>query len=228
MKKLIILFIFLTITTSCNYKLASPYNSDNQDDSNNDKNKSIIMVDSNITVSENDIINAIDNNKKQLGKNILFVKGYINKDNNFLDNLAKVLKQGSYSDVTLDFSETYFDPANTKTLENVNVVITIKMGMAENLPANFFNGCTALANLYLPSTLKSIDRTAFQGTSIENIQYFGTSPDTLKDSKCFELASSKPKNLYLPNVTTTDNEKWNNFLGTPWGKIFFGTSLLLE
>lgn len=88
-----------------------------------------------------------------------------------------------------------------------------------------FDGCIALSSVSLPSSLIQLGAVGgteiFSGcASLSDVEYLGTSPDTIN---CFGNVfgtSVNPENLYLPNVEEpvdpTIKEKWNKFLKYDW------------
>ena len=217
MKILIILFISLIIS-SCNYKLISPYcTCGNLNTENN--NTSAIGANS----TEDEIKAALENNKKEIGKNIIVVNGYISSSSDIFDKIKKVIK--NEKDIIIDLSNASLDNGNAYTFEGTSALISFILPSTEIISANFFKDCTSLTSISIPSSLEKIDASSFSGcTALKNIEYKGTSPYVINASPF--TGNVKPDNLYLPNVSSNPNDKsWDNFLGAAWSKINYGISM---
>ena len=111
------------------------------------------------------------------------------------------------------------------TLENALFVTTVYFASSQKIIANFFKGCTSLVNVQLPSLLLIIDNSSFENcNSLKNIEYLGTSPNTIVGTPF--TGTVKPSDLYLPNVTKDPGDgRWKNFLGADWVNIHYGVSM---
>lgn len=216
MKKTIILLILIAITSSCNYKIISPFDYDINDAPYND----LHIIDANAT--EVEIKYALDRNKEKTGKNIIVIEGYIKTDSKIFQNLKNALK--NESKVILDLSKAFMENTYNTTLENALFLQSVYFGTSQKIVANFFKGCSSLESVVLSSTLETIDDTSFTGCDkLKKAEYLGTSPNTIKGKP---FSSLKNAELYLPNVPTDPKDKsWNNFLGAAWAKIHYGKSM---
>ena len=87
-----------------------------------------------------------------------------------------------------------------------------------NVGTNAFSGCSSLVSIILSASLTNICNDAFTNcTKLANVEYLGSSTNSLKDCKPFSNNGTNPKNLYLPNASSTND--FSNFLGGSW-KIY--------
>ena len=216
MKKVLILFMFIIVMSSCQYKIISPYNSGNDISF---EEGSLYVIDANAT--EDDIKNALSNNKELTGKNIIIVAGYISSSKIF-DTMKTALQ--NEKNVVLDLSNASFDNSYNFTLENAVFLKTVLFAPTGQITADFFKGCTSLVNIQIASSITKIDASSFSGcTSLKNIEYLGTSADILSGVKPFS-GTVKPTDLYLPNISS-QSEDWKDFLGVSWANIHYGVSM---
>lgn len=218
MKKVLILFIFILTMTSCKYKITSPY-SEYDISLGGNENKTLSVIDANASTDE--IINALENNKKITGKNIIVVVGHIPSSAIF-DNMKTALQ--NESNVELDLSDAILDSNYNFTSENALFLRTVLFASTLKMAADFFKGCTSLVNISMPNSLMTVQGTCFDGcSSLKNVEYLGTSPSTIKATT---LSGTTPTDLYLPNVPSNPNDKsWDNFLGVKWTRIHYGASM---
>ncbi|WP_297278152.1 leucine-rich repeat protein [uncultured Brachyspira sp.] len=216
MKKVLILFIFILTMTSCKYKITSPY-SEYDISLGGNENKTLSVIDANASADE--IINSLENNKKITGKNIIVVVGHISSSAIF-DNMKIALK--NESNVELDLSNAILDNDYTFTSADALFLKTVLFASTQKIIADFFKGCTSLANVQLPYSLISVNNASFDGcSSLKNVEYLGTSPNVITGTT---LSGTKPTDLYLPNVSS-QNDAWKNFLGIAWVNIHYGVSM---
>lgn len=215
MKKIIILLIFTIVICSCQYKIAptDAYISYNN----------LYTIGANAT--EVEIKYALERNKEFAeGEKIIAVEGYIKTDSIIFDNLKKTLQDET--DVELDLSKAVMENTDyTHKLENALFLKTVSLAISQKVTANFFNGCTSLVNLQLPSSLTAIEDTSFANcTSLQQLEYLGTSPNMITGTPFAAITSFT--DLYLPNVKTDPQDKsWDNFLGITWANIHYGKSM---
>ena len=216
MKKVLILFMFIIVMSSCQYKIISPYNSGNDISF---EEGSLYVIDANAT--EDDIKNALSNNKELTGKNIIIVAGYISSSKIF-DTMKTALQ--NEKNIELDLSNASFDNSYNFTLENAAFLQTVLFAPTQKLAANFFSGCNSLESIQLTSSLTAIESTSFNNcSSLKNVEYLGASADILSGVKPFS-GTVKPTDLYLPNISS-QSEDWKDFLGVSWANIHYGVSM---
>lgn len=81
-----------------------------------------------------------------------------------------------------------------------------------NIGTNAFSGCSSLVSIILSASLTNICNDAFTNcTKLANVEYLGSSTNSLKDCKPFET-NPQPNNLYLPNISSGVS----SFLGKSW------------
>ncbi|ASJ20975.1 leucine-rich repeat protein [Brachyspira hampsonii] len=219
--KILVIILLSFIIYSCNYKLISPYDDKNNNQLNNNQvNEKIYVVGNEST--EEEIKNALENNKKETGQNLITVKGYIDSSSTIFDKIKNVAQ--NEKDIILDLSAASFETSYKFTLEGASTLKTVIMATTEQITANFFKDCTALVNIQISSSTIKINDTSFENcTSLKNVEYLGTSPNALTTSA---FASIKPTDLYLPNVKTDPQDgRWNNFLGAAWTAIHYTASM---
>lgn len=218
---LIILFIFLTII-SCQYRLISPYYLEYDSVFGSNENKTFSIIDAN--AKEEDIKNALENNKKNTGKNIIIIAGYVSSSDVF-DKMKIVLKDES--NIELDLSNAVFDNNYAFKLENALFLETVFFASSQKILDNFFNGCESLIGIQLPSLLLDIYDNSFNGCrSLKNIEYLGTSPNVIEVKNADALSGTSPTDLYLPNVSSHNkNDAWKTFLGIKWSRVHYGVSM---
>ena len=216
MKKVLILFMFIIVMSSCKYKIISLYDSGNDilfDEG------SLYVIDAN--AAEDDIKNALSNNKELTGKNIIIVAGYISSSKIF-DTMKTALQ--NEKNVVLYLSNASFDNSYNFTLESALFLQTVIFAPTEQIIADFFKDCTSLVSIQIASSITKIDASSFSGcTSLKNIEYLGTSANILSGITPFS-GTVKPTDLYLPNVSS-QSEDWKDFLGVSWANIHYGVSM---
>ncbi|MEI0510634.1 leucine-rich repeat protein [Brachyspira intermedia] len=217
MKNIAALLILMIITCSCKYKIISPFYGVNDNNSNNN----LYIIDANAT--ETDIKDALQKNIESTGKNIIIVEGYIGANSKIFDNIKNTLK--NKTNIELDLSKAVMENNYIYTLENALFVTTVYFASSQKIIANFFKGCTSLVNVQLPSLLLIIDNSSFENcNSLKNIEYLGTSPNTIVGTPF--TGTVKPSDLYLPNVAKDPGDgRWKNFLGADWVNIHYGTPM---
>ncbi|MBW5388994.1 leucine-rich repeat protein [Brachyspira hampsonii] len=224
--KILVIILLSFIIYSCNYKLISPYDDSNNNQVNNNQvnnnqvNEKIYIVGNEST--EEEIKNALENNKKETGQNLITIRGYIDSSSDIFDKIKNVTQ--NEKDIILDLSAASFETSYNFTLEGASALKTVIMATAEQITANFFKDCTALVNIQISSSTIKINDTSFENcTSLKNVEYLGTSPTALTTSA---FASIKPTDLYLPNVKTDPQDgRWDNFMGVAWNAIHYAASM---
>lgn len=217
MKRVLILLIIILTMTSCKYKITSPDNSGSDIISDIYGDKELYVIDANASVD--DIKNALKDNKKITGKNIIVVVGHISSSAIF-DNIKTALQ--NENNVELDLSNAILDNNYVFKLENALFLKTVLFASTQKMIADFFKGCTSLVNVQLPYSLIIVDNASFNGcSSLKNVEYLGTSPNVITGTA---LSGTSPTDLYLPNVSS-QNDAWKNFLGVKWLNIHYGTSM---
>ncbi|WP_297247059.1 leucine-rich repeat protein [uncultured Brachyspira sp.] len=221
MKNIAALLILIIIICSCKYKIVSPFDGVSDSINDNNSNKNLYIIDANAT--ETDIKDALQKNIESTGKNIIIVEGYIGANSKIFDNIKNTLK--NKTNIELDLSKAVMENNYIYTLENALFVTTVYFASSQKIIANFFKGCTSLVNVQLPSLLLIIDNSSFENcNSLKNIEYLGTSPNTIVGTPF--TGTVKPSDLYLPNVAKDPGDgRWKNFLGADWVNIHYGTPM---
>lgn len=221
MKNIAALLILIIIICSCKYKIVSPFDGVSDSINDNNSNKNLYIIDANAT--EEEIKDALQKNIESTGKNIIIVVGYIGANSKIFDNIKNALK--NKTNIELDLSKAVMESNYIYTLENALFVTTVYFASSQKIIANFFKGCTSLVNVQLPSLLLIIDNSSFENcNSLKNIEYLGTSPNTIAGTPF--AGTVKPSDLYLPNVTKDPGDgRWKNFLGADWVNIHYGTPM---
>ena len=221
MKNIAALLILIIIICSCKYKIVSPFDGVSDSINDNNSNKNLYIIDANATEAE--IKDALQKNIESTGKNIIVVVGYIGANSKIFDNIKNALK--NKTNIELDLSKAVMENNYIYTLENALFVTTVYFASSQKIIANFFKGCTSLVNVQLPSLLLIIDNSSFENcNSLKNIEYLGTSPNTIVGTPF--TGTVKPSDLYLPNVAKDPGDgRWKNFLGADWVNIHYGVSM---
>ena len=208
MKNIAALLILMIITCSCKYKIVSPFDRVSDSINDNNSNKNLYIIDANAT--ETDIKDALQKNIESTGKNIIVVVGYIGANSKIFDNIKNALK--NKTNIELDLSKAVMESNYIYTLENALFVTKVYFASSQKIIANFFKGCTSLVNVQLPSLLLIIDNSSFENcNSLKNIEYLGTSPNTIAGTPF--SGTVKPSDLYLPNVAKDPGDgRWKNFI----------------
>lgn len=221
MKNIAALLILIIIICSCKYKIVSPFDGVSDSINDNNSNKNLYIIDANATEAE--IKDALQKNIESTGKNIIVVVGYIGANSKIFDNIKNALK--NKTNIELDLSKAVMESNYIYTLENALFVTKVYFASSQKIIANFFKGCTSLVNVQLPSLLLIIDNSSFENcNSLKNIEYLGTSPNTIAGTPF--SGTVKPSDLYLPNVAKDPGDgRWKNFLGADWVNIHYGTPM---
>ena len=221
MKNIAALLILIIIICSCKYKIVSPFDGVSDSINDNNSNKNLYIIDANATEAE--IKDALQKNIESTGKNIIVVVGYIGANSKIFDNIKNALK--NKTNIELDLSKAVMESNYIYTLENALFVTKVYFASSQKIIANFFKDCTSLVNVQLPSLLLIIDNSSFENcNSLKNIEYLGTSPNTIAGTPF--AGTVKPSDLYLPNVAKDPGDgRWKNFLGADWLNIHYGTPM---
>ena len=223
MKKAIILLLLIyLVVISCKYQIISPmikYECNTAND-NNDNSNNLHTIGANST--EEEIKTALENNKIISGKNIIVVTGHIDNSSTIFDNIKTVVQ--NEKDIILDLSGCNLNTDHTFKLNDITSLTTILLPNMQKIIDNFLSGCTSLTSIQIPNGVTIIKNSCFNNcSSIKNIEYLGTSAKALSASP---FTSSKPTDLYLPNVSSDPGDSsWDNFLGVAWANIHYGASM---